>query len=451
VALACLLTAPAASAATQRFSGRRAAHGTYAFAVAPLAGSRVTSAQLVRGRTRQRFPARAISAAVRRGVLRVHPRGGLRRCAHVRCRIVLRVHVADTVRQGASGPATSPPTVVAPGPCGFGSFGVGAWPGACWRPYSDSSPFNRELPPSVPVAANSSRVVARLMGWGNATVTNRLQTRGSDTTTDYEHPYYFSTPSDPLFTIHCVANYGGACADEGLQVRIPDAAKPANGPDGHMAVIDQASGWEYDFWQVKSKPQGGGRLDISWGGRTRIGTNDASGLSGGGTASGFGLLGGVIRGPELAAGDIPHALFMVVKCDSGQIVQPADGHGQACSAIGEQDADAPAMGQRFQLAMSDAQIDALGAAPAQRAVLRAMAHYGMLVGDTGGDPWDLEFESDNTYTSFGATPQVRAAFEGYGARRYTDGLYSSLNLAMPQVDWARYLRVVDPCFDAHTC
>ncbi len=451
MALACLVAASGASAATQRFHGRKGAHGTYAFRVAKLSGARVATAQLRRGHARQAVRARTVAAAARRRVLRVRPRGVLRRCRRIRCRIVLRVNLADPVRPSATQPAATPAAGVVAGACGFGSFGVGAWPGACWRPYSDSSPFNRELPADVPVAANSSRVVARLMGWGHATVTDRLQTRGSDTTTDYEHPYYFSTPSDPLFTIHCVAAYGGTCADEGLQVRIPDAARPANGPDAHMAVIDQASGWEYDFWQVKSKPQGGGRLDISWGGRTRIGTPDATGLSGGGTASGFGLLGGVIRGPELAAGDIPHALFMVVKCDSGQIVQPADGYGQACSAIGEPDADAPAMGQRFQLAMSDAQIDALGAAPAQRAVLRAMAHYGMLVGDTGGDPWDLEFESDNTYTSFGATPLVRAAFEGYGARRYTDGLYSSLNLAMPQVDWARYLRVVDPCFDAHTC
>jgi hypothetical protein len=425
--------------------------------VAKLAGATVTSAQLVRGSAHERVAARTVARAAGRGSLRVHPRGALGHCARVRCHIVLRVRVTDPAHPSGDGRPGTPspgPATAAPvpsGPCGFGSFGVGAWPGACWRPYSDASPFNRELPAAVPVAANSDRVVARLLGWGRATVADRLQTRGADTATDYEHPYYLSTPSDPLFTIHCVADYGGSCADEGLQVRIPDAAKQANGSDGHMAVIDQAAGWEYDFWQVKSKPAGGGRLDISWGGRTRIGTPDASGLSGGGTASGFGLLGGVIRGPELAAGNIAHALFMVVKCDSGQIVKPADGNGQACSQIGEPNADAPAMGQRFQLAMSDSQIDALGTGPAQRAVLRAMAHYGLLVGDTGGDPWDLEFESDNTYTSFGATPQVRAAFQAYGARPYVDGVYNSLNLAMPQVDWARYLRVVDPCFDAGTC
>ena len=32
---------------------------------------------------------------------------------------------------------------------------------------------------------------------------------------DYAHPIYFSTPSDPLFSIHCTANYG-ICDLEGI-------------------------------------------------------------------------------------------------------------------------------------------------------------------------------------------------------------------------------------------
>ena len=62
-----------------------------------------------------------------------------------------------------------------------------------------------------------------------------------------------------------------------------------------MAVIDQASGWEYDFWQVESKPAGGGTISISWGGRTAIGTADADGLGSNATAAHFGLAAGVIR------------------------------------------------------------------------------------------------------------------------------------------------------------
>jgi hypothetical protein len=50
--------------------------------------------------------------------------------------------------------------------------------------------------------------------------------------------------------------------------------------------------------------------------------------------------------------------------------------------------------------MADAEILALGAPRWKRTILYAMARYGMFVGDTGGSPWDLEFESGSTYTSF---------------------------------------------------
>ena len=123
-----------------------------------------------------------------------------------------------------------------------------------------------------------------------------------------------------------------------------------------MAVIDQASGWEYDFWQVASKPAGGGTISISWGGRTAIGTADADGRDSNATAAHFGLAAGVIRPSELAAGEINHALFMVVKCTSGTSVYPAGpGAGSACA----DKTNAPAMGQHFFLDMTDAQIEAL--------------------------------------------------------------------------------------------
>ncbi len=64
-----------------------------------------------------------------------------------------------------------------------------------------------------------------------------------------------------------------------MKVHIPAKARPAAGGDGHMAVIDQAGGQEYDFWQVATNPlpAGGGTINISWGGRTPIGGSDATG------------------------------------------------------------------------------------------------------------------------------------------------------------------------------
>lgn len=45
-----------------------------------------------------------------------------------------------------------------------------------------------------------------------------------------------------MWTIHCVANYGGTCGLEGQRIRIPAIARPAGGSDHHLGVIDQSNG-----------------------------------------------------------------------------------------------------------------------------------------------------------------------------------------------------------------
>ena len=144
----------------------------------------------------------------------------------------------------------------------------------------------------------------------------------ADTRADYDHPIYFSEPDDPVYTVHCI-EYSGRCEIEGMQVRIPAAAKPADGPDSHLAVIDQAAGWEYDLYNVDSKPAGGGTIVVGWGGRTEIGDANALGLDSNATAAHFGLAAGVIRPAELEAGEIDHALAISVKCTNGTSVDPA--------------------------------------------------------------------------------------------------------------------------------
>ena len=68
------------------------------------------------------------------------------------------------------------------------------------------------------------------------------------------------------------------------------------------------------------------------------------------------------------------------------------------------------MGARLQLAMSPVQIDALPVPGWKKTILRAMARYGMFVGDTGGTSWGLQTESSASFTSFGEPdPLVRLA------------------------------------------
>ncbi len=326
--------------------------------------------------------------------------------------------------------------------CGFGGFGAGAWPSGCWRPFTATSPFNRRVPSSPPVAADSEAVVRRLLGFG---ALKHLEAGHADTADDFGHPTYYSGPGDPVFRLHCYEESWGRCEIEGHEIHVPDAARPAAGADGHLAVVDQVSGWEYDLYKVRSKPAGGGVLEFRWGGRTRI---DGDGLGSEATAAGFANLAGVVRAAELAAGRIDHALFVTVHCDAGRAVFPARKSGRSCALLGESTDDAPPMGAHLWLAMSPDEIAALPVPEWKKTVLRAMAQYGMFVGDTGGGSWGLKLQSGSTYTSFGFADELVGFARENGWTPYGDVWVGNLR---DGVDWARRLRVLDPCVSRGGC
>jgi hypothetical protein len=345
------------------------------------------------------------------------------------------VRVADTTRR--SDPVEAEP-IADPGclPAG-GLFKVGLWPGGCWRPYSDSSPFNQLIGRDAKTASRSAAMIRDVTRRGEP---GNLVAGFAGSEDDWEHPTYYPQPTDPVFRLHCYESDWGTCSIEGHRIRIPDAAKPAAGGDGHLTVVDQVSGWEYDLYKVRSKPRGGGTLSFRWGGRTRI---DGDGLGSDATAARFGNLAGIIRAQELEAGVIRHALFMTIPCGNDHYIYPAMKEGATCGG-----SDAPPMGSRFQLTLSDSQINALRVPRWKKTILKAMAHYGMYFGDTGGDTWTVQLESGQTYKSFGRTdPMVtfarRAGIDEYKGR-YAFRLAGG-------VDWTRHLRVVDPCVARRTC
>jgi hypothetical protein len=285
-------------------------------------------------------------------------------------------------------------------------------------------------------------MIRTMTGWGGP---DALWAQTADTSSDWSHAYYFAAPGDPVFTIHCLKRWG-RCDIEGARVGIPAGARAAGGGDGHMAVIDQASGWEYDFWQARPRRRGGGTISVSWGGRTRIGTPDADGLGSNANAGHYGLLAGLIRFPEIAAGRIDHALFLAIRCDGGGVVYPAEGKGSPCG----DEIVAPQEGSRVFLDMGDAEIAALGAPRWKKAIFRALAHYGAFVGDTGGSPWGIAIESGSTYTSFGLrNPWDAWAGRQPGASRW-DGK-TLVPISDDGVDWPSRLRVAAPCVSERTC
>jgi hypothetical protein len=334
--------------------------------------------------------------------------------------------------------------------CTFGAFSADTLPGACWRPYADTSPFNVGVGGAPRTLSSSSAIVSRTLGFGPA---QHILGGVADTGDDWDHPLYYSRPSDPLYRVHCT-KWTSSCELEGAQVRIPAQARPAGGGDGSLGVIDQASGWEYDFWQVQSKPAGGGVITVSHGGKTRIGTPDADGLGSNATAAHFGTAAGVIRPAELEAGQINHALFMVVKCTNGTYVWPAKGPGvgRSCASMGLSNANAPAMGQHFYLDMSEAEIAALAVPAWKRTILRAMARYGMFVGDTGGNSWRLKIESGSSMTSFGYQDPWARLGQRYGVPTWSSSSGATHHIfnLRDGVDWS-HLRIADPCVSRATC
>ena len=407
----------------------------------------LASVRLHQGSRKRRLDLRDVRRAARRGRLHVRVRRAPRRTRLVLARSA-RKKTRATAPRTDSGTRTEPTTPGAtdavPGSssltCGWGSFKVGIWPGGCWRPYNDSSPFNQRIPAGAKLLPNSAEVVSRLVAGGppmNGTAGH------ADTPDDYGHPTYYSQPTDPVFKIDCQAPWG-RCAIEGHEIRIPDAARAAAGGDAHMTVVDQVSGWEYDFWQVRSKPAGGGTIAISWGGRTRI---DGNGLGSDAVAARYGGLAGIIRAQEMFAGRIDHALFMGVPCDAGTFVYPALKGARACSDIGKSNENAPSMGMRFQLDMSVAEIEAMAVPRWKKTILRALAEYGAFVGDTGGSSWGIGFESGSTYTSFGMEDEM-VRFGRQNNLPMWDGKY--VFRIRDGVDWSR-MKVVDPCVTQGTC
>ena len=168
------------------------------------------------------------------------------------------------------------------------------------------------------------------------------------------------------------------------------------------SASSSTDGWEYDFWQAQAPSGNGGTFTANFAKRAPwdgngLGTSGTP-YQGGITAAGFSNQAGVIRLSEMKAGVINHALFMSVRwLTAGSGLRRNSPAPPARWPIH----NAPAMGQHFWLDMTQPQIDALSVPEWQKIILRAMAKYGMYVGDNGGSPWALQFESGDNYTSFG--------------------------------------------------
>jgi hypothetical protein len=211
-------------------------------------------------------------------------------------------------------------------------------------------------------------------------------------------PFYFAKTSDPAVIINCTAGFG-RCTLQGKRFYVPALAAAATDSDHHMVVV-QPDGSELDAWewgQSKNSSQkppwySGETVNVGWGGVSNVTSGNGWDLAGSGlTAAGNDGLAGIIREPEIASGQINHALTAQVYCSPTRTpVYPATAAaGQYnCNGFTMSSNQVTATGSRLWIDLTDSQINSLSNfSTAQKAVLHALHDYGAFVTDYSGyDP-----------------------------------------------------------------
>lgn len=315
------------------------------------------------------------------------------------------------------------------------------WPAACWRPYASTSWLNRPL-----AALDKTRLAANWQNIRNQLVAQTPNWLEAPKDGNAGEPTYYSKPSDPEYMINCTTT---GCPLQKLNkpVRIPAYAVPENGkaappnatnsdPDNHLTVIDATTNTEYAFYQFQTYPlpqASGATVNVSWAHSFSLSGDGRDPNNATGTAARTANLAGRLRIEELMAGQINHALIIVVPCVSGARVFPAGNQDAlVCGAILQGSTtpttdpslkpNAPAIGQHFfydRPLTGLNSIDSLTIPEWKKVILRALATYGAFVTDTTGNDcreggqfceqpgqsprgWGFEQEGGLQYVSAGA-------------------------------------------------
>lgn len=328
------------------------------------------------------------------------------------------------------------------GPCQVGQFSApGAYPNACYTPYAVDSVWNNPFLPQV-VDPNSAAYAQFYASKGMFT---NLEFGYVDQSHEFAHPVYFGQASDPVVHVVCLASW--AHCDGSIGYHIPAYANPAGGTDHHLDDVDQISGQELSCWEA-SVPAAG----ILQAQDCTPRPINGSGIGGEATGAGYALWAGVIRAQELIAGNIPHALFLVVPCtsDATPVFPSAYRDHTDTQCPGGQGAP---YGAHMRLNMTDAEIAALPVPAYKKAIYTALARKGGFIGDTnGGYPMSIQFEADPTYTAAGYTSPdcptngaactpLTAYLHKLGDPGWTGDRYS---ISLDDVDWSTRMQWLLP-------
>jgi|SRR5579859_1000879 len=254
-----------------------------------------------------------------------------------------------------------------------------------WRPFSNTSPWNVPIPPDAQVDPNSPAMIAQLLTSSDPRIG-----------IDLEGPtIWYADNSTPRYFVQCTL---GNCRDM-TNVPVPDGAIGAVGTDQHMTVIDPPNHMSYDFYRPQTPVSGSPVMTAAWGTAFDLsgtGVKDRGAASA--RASGFPLLGGLIRPEEIRAGHINHALIFSYDYPGPCLVYPASTNGGS-----SKDPRAMPFGAHLQLDPT-LDLNTLGLTRSGMVVARALQEYGMYVGDNANTGIYLYAESFNG--NIGPSPWV---------------------------------------------
>jgi 6-phosphogluconolactonase (cycloisomerase 2 family) len=349
-------------------------------------------------------------------------------------------------------------------------FTASNMPQSAWSPYSTISLWNKPVPPnaSTLVHSESAAIVKLLLEQhsapqpGNSAI---RQTYPTGANKDFAHPVYWAASTDNEFTLKLVGFSKGGSLD-GSKLKMPSFAKPANGSDGHMVII-QPDGTEWDFYNSKIS---GEFIEAEAASKTAL-SGEGRGKC---TAADFALLAGVIRPEEMIGGAINHALFCLTPkvtdqltfgneikkeggTGSGCYVWPAihAGGGQTSSeeaAFAAAGQKAPPMGAHLWLEMTVSELEAIAnIKPWELTLGKAMIKYGAYIGDRSGGGFGFQFLSERSYAAAGLSDPLykwaeeQRALTNSGMSTTTEeGINTYVFKPSERIPWSTKLRVLIP-------
>jgi hypothetical protein len=314
------------------------------------------------------------------------------------------------------------------------------WP-SNFRPFAATSAVNTPLPatPANTDASSTSKMRAYLQHASNPFY-------GVDDQAD--GPVYAAHAGDPTVALS-ITQSNDKCPG---QIQIPAQARAPGHGDSHMSVIEP-DGSLYEFWLAKYA--GGSTLSAAYCENVPGGiTGPSLTPSGQGVTDGNSAIAELIRFDELTNGTIPHALRTVLPCVNGLQAPIGTSKGVECP-----DGMGVAMGTRFYLDLSDAEIDALPSStiqPYMRPILHALHRYGAYVTDTGffsppesNNALNFVYESGLAYKAFGTTSPGAKFAASHGFANNGENWIDNNAIDWPSL--AAHIVVVSNCYASGAC